>query len=153
MTNSLESSASAINNWKFFSDENHWSNGFWEQKITQFQNLKQSDFSNENFEKLSDETAKMFLKAGERFTAQYENSKIQSFGNLGLGSKAEIKNLAQYTRNYENFQSNVRLAQDTIYSTTDTLLKSGAKAVQDLNELKDSSMLLITNELESNDYI
>ena len=153
MSNSFDSSASAINNWKFFSDENHWSNGFWEQKLTQLQNLKQSDFSNENFVKLSDETAKIFAKAGERFSAQYENSRAQSFNNLGLDSKAEIKNLAQYTKNYENFQSNVRLAKDTFYSTTDTLLRSGAKAVQDLNEMKDSSMLLITNELQSNDYI
>ena len=54
---------------------------------------------------------------------------------------------------FAKFLKKVRLAKDTFYSTTDTLLRSGAKAVQDLNEMKDSSMLLITNELQSNDYI
>ena len=142
-----------MNKWKFFTDENHWSNGFWEQKITQLQNLKQSDFSNENIEKLSDETLRVLNRAGERFLAQYENSKINSLNNLGIGSQVEIKNLAQYTKNYEDFQSNIRFAQDSILSTTDTLLRTGAKAVKELNEIKDSSILLITNELQSNEYI
>ena len=59
VSSAVESQLTAVNGWKFFTDENHWENGFWEQKITQLRNLKQSDFSNESLQRINDETLKI----------------------------------------------------------------------------------------------
>jgi hypothetical protein len=85
ITNNLESSLSTLKNWNFFSDKNHWENGYWEKMITNIQNtdLKNTDFIQNPDGFLSRITDKLST-AGERFSNQYELSKTQSFNNLGI---------------------------------------------------------------------
>lgn len=156
MTNTVESSLSAVSGWKFFSDENHWKNGYWEQKLVALGDLKQSDFSPESLDKLNQQILSTLDAAGKRFTAQYESSKAQSFSTLGLKDSfnfAEVKNFDVYNRNFQEFQSNLKAASETAVSVTDNIVKTGGKAAVELNKLKDSSVQLLTEELKSNDFI
>jgi hypothetical protein len=45
LTSTYESSVSSVKGWSFFTDKDHWTNGYWEQKITALQNLNQKDFN------------------------------------------------------------------------------------------------------------
>jgi hypothetical protein len=76
---------STLKNWNFFSDKNHWENGYWEKIITNIQNtdLKNTDFIQNPDGLLSSITDKLST-AGERFSNQYELSKTQTFNNLGI---------------------------------------------------------------------
>ena len=154
----MDASIDAVSGWKFFSDENHWTNGFWEQKITQLSNLKKSDFSSETLEKLSDQTLTTLGKAGERFTQQYENSKVNSMNSLGLKENVALniqnsKNLAQYSDNFQSFQNNLKQTAESVSSASSALIKNGASAIEKLNDIKDSGVMLFTKEIESNDFI
>lgn len=156
VTNTVESSLSAVSGWKFFTDENHWKNGFWEQKLTALGNLKQSDFTSESLDKLNQDILSTLSAAGKRFTDQYENSRAQSYNALGLKDSfnfAEVKNFDVYSRNFQEFQSNLKAASETAISVTDTIVKTGGNAVEELGKLKDSSVQLLTEELKSNDFI
>ena len=156
VTSTVESSISAVSGWKFFADENHWKNGFWEQKLAALGDLKQSDFSPESLEKLNQQILSTLDAAGKRFTAQFEISKAQSFNTLGLRDTfnfAEVKNFDVYNRNFQEFQSNLKAASETAISVTDNIVKTGGKAAVELNKMKDSSVQLLTEELKSNDFI
>ena len=153
VSSAVESQLTAVNGWKFFTDENHWENGFWEQKITQLRNLKQSDFSSESLQKINDETLKILAKAGERFTAQYENSRMQSYDLLGLKDSNQDKSFVDYSQNFENFQNNLQSAKDKLLTTSEFLMKKGETAVNQLNGMKNSGVLLFTEEVASNDFI
>jgi hypothetical protein len=156
VSSGVESSVSAVTRWKFFSDENHWENGFWEQKIKALQNLKQSDFSNQNLENLNKQVLATLESAGKRFTDQYEASRSRSYSTLGLQDSfnfAEVKNYDVYSRNLAAFQMNMKTASETAISLTDTIVKNGGAAVQELSKLKETSVQLLTQELLSNDYL
>lgn len=156
MTNSFESSLSAVSDWKFFSDENHWKNGFWEQKLVALGDLKRSDFNSETLDRLNQQILATLEAAGKRFTAQYENSRAHSFNTLGLQESfnfAEVKNYDVYNRNFQEFQSNLRAASDTAISVTDNIVKTGGRAAFELNKFRDSGVQLMTDELKSNDFM
>ena len=156
VSSGVESSVSAVTRWKFFSDENHWENGFWEQKLKALQNLKQSDFSNQNLENLNKQVLATLESAGKRFTDQYEASRSRSYSTLGLQESfnfAEVKNYDVYSRNLAAFQMNMKTASETAISLTDTIVKNGGAAVQELSKLKETSVQLLTQELLSNDYL
>ena len=156
VSSGVESSVSAVTRWKFFSDDKHWENGFWEQKIKALQNLKQSDFSNQNLENLNKQVLATLESAGKRFTDQYEASRSRSYSTLGLQESfnfAEVKNYDVYSRNLAAFQMNMKTASETAISLTDTIVKNGGAAVQELSKLKETSVQLLTQELLSNDYL
>ena len=156
VSSGVESSVSAVTRWKFFTDDNHWENGFWEQKIKALQNLKQTDFSNQNLEMFNQQVLTTLENAGRRFSDQYEASRSRSYSSLGLQESfnfAEVKNYDVYSRNLAAFQMNIKTASETAISLTDTIVKNGGAAVQELSKLKESSVQLLTQELLSNDFI
>ena len=94
--------------------------------------------------------------AGKRFTDQYEASRSRSYSTLGLQESfnfAEVKNYDVYSRNLAAFQMNMKTASETAISLTDTIVKNGGAAVQELSKLKETSVQLLTQELLSNDYL
>ena len=156
VSSGVESSVSAVTRWKFFSDDKHWENGFWEQKLRALQNLKQTDFSNQNLENFNQQILATLENAGRRFSDQYEASRSRSYSTLGLQESfnfAQVKNYDVYSRNLAAFQMNMKTASETAISLTDTIVKNGGAAVQELSKLKESSVQLLTQELLSNDFI
>ena len=78
--------------------------------------------------------------------------------SLGLKENVALniqnsKNLAQYSDNFQSFQNNLKQTAESVSSASSALIKNGASAIEKLNDIKDSGVMLFTKEIESNDFI
>lgn len=63
--------------WRFFSDENHWETGFWEQQIKRLVSTSEKIADPEQREKVLSAASQTLQGAQQRFVSQYETARDQ----------------------------------------------------------------------------